>query len=501
MADSRPSYRQIFKATSLFGGVQVFNIIIAIIRSKIIAVLLGPTGIGISGLFTSTTSLVGSLTNFGLGTSAVRNISEARETNDKSRISKVITVLRRLVWITGSLGLLLTFILSPTLSKLTFGNENYTIAFRWLSITLLFNQLTSGQNVLLQGMRQLKFLAQANLIGSFAGLLISVPLYYFYRIDGIVPALIISSFASLIIAWSFSRRIKTEPAKVNKHETLFEGKSMLTMGFMLSLSGLITTAASYIIRAYISNTGSLDDVGLYNAGFAIIGSYVGLIFTAMGTDYYPRLSGIAQDNVKAKELMNQQAEIALLIIGPILCIFLIFANWAVILLYSTKFTPINGMIQWSALGMYFKAASWSIAFIFLAKGAANLFFWCEFISNVYILFLNMAGYHFLGLNGLGISFMIGYFLYFIQVYIITRKKYDFSFNRLFFKLFFIQFLLGIGCFFVIFFMPTPWAYLGGTLLIGISTYHSFVELNKRLDIKGAIVNMKRKKENGGNHEQ
>jgi len=273
---------------------------------------------------------------------------------------------------------------------------------------------------------------------------------------------------------------------------------MLTMGFMLSLSGLITTAAAYIIRIYISNTGSLNDVGLYNAGFAIIGSYVGLVFTAMSTDYYPRLSGIAKDNAKAKELMNQQAEIALLIIGPILCIFLIFANWAVILLYSTKFTPINGMIQWSALGMYFKAASWSIAFIFLAKGAANLFFWSEFIANMYILLLNMAGYHFFGLNGLGISFMIGYFLYLIQIYIITRKKYGFSFNRLFFKLFFIQFLLGLGCFFIIFFVPTPWAYLGGTLLIGISAFHSFVELNKRLDIKGAIINIKRKRENGGN---
>jgi O-antigen/teichoic acid export membrane protein len=494
VADSRSSYRQIFKATSLFGGVQVFNIIISIIRSKIIAVLLGPTGMGISGLFTSTTSLVGSITNFGLGTSAVRNISEARESDDQPKISKVTSILRRLVWITGILGLLLTFILAPTLSKLTFGNKNYTIAFRWLSVTLLFNQLTSGQNVLLQGMRQLKFLAQANLIGSVVGLLISIPLYYFYRIDGIVPALIISSFASLIIAWSFSRHIKTVPVKVNKQETLSEGKSMLTMGVMLSLSGLISTVASYIIRAYISNTGTINDVGLYNAGFAIIGSSVGLVFTAMSTDYYPRLSGIAQDNSKARKLINQQAEIALLIMGPILCAFLVFANWAVILLYSTKFTPINGMIQWSALGMYFKAASWSIAFIFMAKGEANLFFWNEFIANVYILLLNLIGYHFLGLNGLGISFTIGYFLYLIQVYIITRKKYGFSFNRLFFNLFFIQFLLGLGCFFVIFFAPAPLSYLIGTLLIAISIYHSFRELNKRLDIKGAIINLKGNRE-------
>jgi len=266
---------------------------------------------------------------------------------------------------------------------------------------------------------------------------------------------------------------------------------MLTLGFMLSLSGLIATAASYIIRAYISNTGSLDDVGLYNAGFAIIGSYVGLIFTAMGTDYYPRLSGIAQDNVKAKELMNQQAEIALLIIGPILCIFLIFANWAVILLYSTKFTPINGMIQWSALGMYFKAASFPIGYIFLAKGASKVFFCSELAANIYILLLNMLGYKLFNLSGLGISFMMGYFLVLIQVYLISHYKYNFFFNRSFYTLFFIQFLLGVGCFFIIFFVPTPWAYLLGTAFIGISIYHSFRELNKRLDIKGAITNIKK----------
>ena len=39
------SYREIFKSTSLFGGVQVFNILIAVIRTKFIAVLLGPAGI------------------------------------------------------------------------------------------------------------------------------------------------------------------------------------------------------------------------------------------------------------------------------------------------------------------------------------------------------------------------------------------------------------------------------------------------------------------------
>ena len=483
MTEDQKSYRQIFNATSLFGGVQVFNIVISIVRSKIIAVLLGPAGMGIAGLFTSTTSLVGGITNFGLGTSAVRDVAAANESGDAGRVSKVVAVFRRLVWITGTLGAVVTLVLSPWLSQLTFGNKEYTLAFRWLSVTLLFSQLASGQNVLLQGMRRLKFLARANMAGSLVGLLISVPVYYFWRIDGIVPAIIITSIASLIIAWYFASKIKVDKAVVDRSTVIEEGKGMLKMGFMLSLSGLITTAASYIVRVYISNTGGVADVGLYSAGFAIISTYVGLVFTAMSTDYYPRLSGVAHDNREAAKLINQQAEVAVLILAPILTVFLIFINFVVILLYSTKFTPVNGMIHWAALGMYFKAASWSIGFILLAKSASNLFFWNELIANIYMLGMNILGYRIFGLNGLGISFMVGYLVYLVQVFLLARHKYQFVFDREFTRIFTFQFFMGLFCFMIIKFIPVPWAYIAGVPVIAISAWYSFRELDKRMELK------------------
>ena len=130
------SYRHILKATSLFGGVQVFNIIISIIRAKFIAIFLGPAGMGIYGLLTSTVGLIGGFTNFGLGTSAIKDVAAAYETGNHTRISIVIIVLRRLVWITGILGALVTMILSPFLSRLIFGNNDFILAFIFISITI-----------------------------------------------------------------------------------------------------------------------------------------------------------------------------------------------------------------------------------------------------------------------------------------------------------------------------------------------------------------------------
>jgi len=486
------SYRQIMKATSLFGGVQFFQIFISVVRSKFVAILLGPSGMGIVGLLTATTGIVSGLTNLGLGTSAVKRISEANATANEERISIVISVLRRLVWMTGLLGALATLILSPWLSYVTFGNKEYTLAFVWISVTLLFNQLSVGELVLLQGMRRLQQLAKANVYGSLTGLVVSIPLYYRYGIRGIVPVIIITSLITLFFSCYFAKKIQTAKVAISSTIILTEGKNMMLMGIMISLSGFITLVAAYLLRIFINHTGNVADVGYYSAGFTIINTYVGMIFTAMGTDYYPRLSTIANDNIQCKESINQQAEIALLILAPVLLFFLVFVNWAVIILYSSRFLAITGLVYWASLGIFFKTVSWAIAFVFLAKGDGKLFFWSELTGSIYFLIGNMLGYYLGGLTGLGFSFLISYVVYLIQVYVIARVKYHFSFHKEGIMVFAVQFLLALLGFFVVRLIEYPYAYLPGFILIAVSTWYSFRELEKRMGMKEIIQDFMQK---------
>ena len=484
--EQKSSYRQIVKATSLFGGVQFFQIIISVIRSKFVAILLGPAGMGVVGLLTATTGLVAGLTNFGLGTSAVKNISEAKATDNYERISTVISVVRRLVWITGILGAVVTLVFSPWLSQFTFGNKDYTIAFIWISVTLLLNQLSTGELVVLQGLRKLQQLAKANVYGSLAGLVISVPLYYKFGVEGIVPVIIITAASTLFFTWLFTRNIVNSPSRVSRSATITEGKNMLVMGFMISMSGLISLMVAYMIRIFINRTGDVADVGFYSAGFTIINTYVGMVFTAMGTDYYPRLSLVASDDKQCKEHINQQSEIALLILAPILITFLVFLNWAVILLYSNQFLTITHMVYWATMGIFFKALSWAIAFVFLAKGASKLFFWNEVGGSIHGLGFSILGYHLGGLTGLGISFFASYVLYFLQVFAIAKIKFKFSFNSSLIKIFLIQFSLAVICFVVVNLVKQPYFYFIGIVLITFSGWYSYIELEKRIGIREII---------------
>jgi len=265
---------------------------------------------------------------------------------------------------------------------------------------------------------------------------------------------------------------------------------MLRMGFMISLSGLLTVGASYIVRIFISRNGGVEQVGLYTAGFAIITTYVGLIFNAMGTDYYPRLSAVAHDNSLCKRIINQQAEIALLILAPILIAFLIFIKWVVIILYSKQFIDVNDMIYWAALGMFFKAASWSISFVFLAKGVGKIYFWSELAANIYMLIFNLLGYKYWGLTGLGISFLASYFIVLIQVFYISKIKFAFNFDISFIKIFTIQFSLALAGFLTTKYIDQPYNYIWGLALIAISVWQSVKELDKRLGLISILRNYK-----------
>jgi O-antigen/teichoic acid export membrane protein len=482
MSDEKSEYKQIVKATSIFGGVQVFNILISLIRGKIVAVLIGPAGMGIFGLYTTVINLFNGLTGFGIGTSAVKDIAEANSTQDSNRLKTISSAFSKLVWLTGLGGTILLIVTSPIISQWTFGNSDFTWSIVLVSITLLFAQLTSGNLVILQGLRKLKDLALTNVIGSAIGLIITIPLYYYFGIKGIVPAIILTSMSSLVISIVFGKKIKPEKIKLSFKETLHEGKNMLQMGFVLSINGLVLLLSSYLLRIYILNNGDFVDVGLYNAGFGIVNGYVGMIFTAMLTDYYPRLSAANSDVSQFNQIVNQQADFALHILAPIITVFQFLIQLVIIILLSDKFLEITVMVQWAMLGIFFKAASWPIGFIFVPKGDSKLFLISELIANLYLLILSMFGYKIWGITGLGISFFVGMIIYFLQVSIISYKKYGFVFKKIFYLLFVIQLLIAILSFIFTLFLSKLYLIIVGVTLISISLYISINEINKKIPL-------------------
>jgi O-antigen/teichoic acid export membrane protein len=437
MTDNKSSYLQIFKTTSLFGGVQFLNIIISIIRTKLIAVFIGPAGMGIISLLNSAINIINGASSLGIETSAVKHISVDYKENDLNSVSRIITIVKKLVLVTGIIGALFTVFFSSWLSDFTFGNTDYTVAFVFISITVLFKQLTSGQLVVLQGLRRMRLLAKANFYGNLLGLLVSIPLYYYYRIDAIVPTIIVISLSALLFSFYFSNKVGIQREDLSGRQIISEGKSVVKLGILLTISGLLTLLTTYLVQIYVGKLGGLEEVGLYNAGFILLNTYVGIIFTVMSTDYFPRLSAISDDNVKVRASVIQQSFISILIITPIIVLFLTFIPFIVQIIYTPKFDLIIPMVCFGILGMLFRAVSWSMGFILIAKGDSIMFLRTAIGFNSISLFLNILGYYYYGLEGLGLSFLIYYVIHFLGLKLITQKRYGFYFEKDFYLIYFV----------------------------------------------------------------
>ena len=490
----KQAYRQTFNATFIFGGLQVFTILAGLVRNKFVAVLLGPAGSGFMNLLNNNLGFISTLTGLGIGYSAVRDISIAYESGDQVKLSTTLKTVRRWVWFTGLLGMIIIIVLSPWLSMLSFGNKNYTWAFLLISITLLLNAISGGQSVVLRGTRRVKDMANAGIWGSVLGLITSVPLYYLYRINGIVPAAIVAAFTGLFISWYYSRKVPTVPVQLSYKESYSQGKGMAKLGIMLTLHYLIGSVVTNLVNAFISHTGGLSQVGLYNAGWNITNQYVSLVFTTMNMDFFPRLAGIHTDNLKVKKLVNQQAEIAILIVAPIMLLFLVSLPILIRLLYTKEFLSIIPFTQWMVIGMLFKAASWTMSFIAFAKGDSKFYFWFESIfGNIVLLITCIAGYYFFGLEGMGIAFLFNNASYLIMIIFICRKRYSVSFNRTFFKIFIIQQSLCLIAFLFAYFFKNYVGYTMGGVLLIISSIYSYKELNERIDIKDFFLSKIRRK--------
>lgn len=486
------NYKSIFKATSIFGGVQVFNILITLIRGKALAILIGTAGMGLNGLFMSGLNLIRTLSSLGIAESAIRDISKAHSSGDMDLMRRTNSIFDRWVWITAILGIVLTIGFAPLLSQFSFSNKEHTFSYMLLSLTFIFGALTGGIYSMLRGTRQLKYLAQANIFGAVAGLVVALPIFYFYGIKGVVPAIIATAFGNYLVSLLFRNKIKYESIRLSWAETWELGKPMVSLGLSLTVISLLTAAVAFVVNGFISKTGNLHEVGLYNAGLAIVDGYVGMVFTAMSTDYFPRLAGVINDEKKWKQLVSEQAELVLIILGMVLVLLISTTPILIRVLLSKEFLEAREFIFWSVLAIPLKGLVWVVGFIILAKGDNKLFLIVEIIATLVVLAFNIFFYKYFGLNGLGISMLVSYCLSIIFMMIILKSKYQFHFAKEVYVLLFVVLLSLSLCLTAIKLLKFPQAYYAEAVIVLLTFAFCIYELNKRMNLKEVMQTVKSK---------
>lgn len=459
------------------------------VRTKLVAVLLGPSGVGLVGLYSSATSLVAVFSGLGIGSSGVREVAEAHASGDSGRVTSTVLTLRRACWFTGIFGWLLTIFLSYPLSLWAFGSSERMISVAILGATVLVGSISGGQSALLQGTRRISDLAKLNVMSAVGGTIIAVGLYAWLGQNGIVPVLVTSALVSLAFSWWFARRIEMASAVIRWSETWERSKRMVVLGLAFMWSGLLTGAVGLATRSLIVKELGLEANGLYQAAWGISGMFAGFILGAMGTDFYPRLTAIANDNRQVNRLVNEQTEIGILLALPGLLGTLTFAPWIMHLFYSARFLPGAQLLPWFVLGIFGRVVSWPMGFVILAKGESCWFAATETAANALLLCLTVIFLNWLGLWGVALAFTLHYACHFIGMAWLSNHLTGFSWNSTTIRLFFYASALIAAGFLAQHYIPDRNGMAIGTILTLIATSLTLRGIAHRLGADHRIVQM------------
>lgn len=420
--------RMAMKAMGLFGGVQVAGILCSIIRTKLVALWIGPVGIGLFGLFNNALEMISTGTNLGIRSSSVRDISQAIAARDPQLVARMVAVVRRWSLWLGLAGALLTLALAPLLSQVTFGDSDHIWGFVALSVAVLLQALTSGEYAVLQGTARLKRLASVTLWGTMVGLAVSVPLFYWLGERSILPSIIAYALALAVFAWAFRNR-DYPPVAMPRRETFDMGKAFVRLGIYMTLGNFASILASYAFTSWLNVNAGTGQVGFYQAGYTLINKYTGLILTALGMEYYPRLARVAQSRQRLHAYVSQEINLAIAVIAPVVALFILLREFIVWVLYTPEFNVILSFVSWGMIGTVLRTLSWCLAFTILARGDGKTYLWTEAASAVINLVLNIVFYRWWGLTGLGVAFLVSYLLYTLIIAVVYFGRYRLTVSR------------------------------------------------------------------------
>jgi PST family polysaccharide transporter len=462
LENKKHHHKEILGTSFFTGGAQAVTTATNLIRVKFVAVFLGVAGFGLAALLLQASTLIQTITGMGIGSAGVRAIAAANGKGDIDELGKIYNSIRAWSWVLGLLNLFVCVLFSEQLSQITFGSDSYRSDFMLIGLAAFLNQISMGQMAILRGMRKIKDIALRTIRGAIIGLILTIPLYYFFGSKAIAPAIVLVALINLILSWLGVREYRNLYKSEIFLTALKNGKGLFHTGLGFIGTAIAGTLATYLISLIIRNEQKIDGNGYYQAASGITLVLVNFILAAMGQDYYPKLSSLIHDKEKACHLIGAQVETALLLAAPILIGVSTMSPWLIKLAYTDKFLSISSIITWLALSCIGRIISWPLGFTLLAEGNPIWILASEIPANILIVAMAWTGIHFWGLPGVAAAWAVFYLIYWLALSVYVHRRLGYvTEGRQLSLIFSIMMLTGLG------FWTNPWVGLCLTIITSI----------------------------------
>jgi O-antigen/teichoic acid export membrane protein len=428
-------FKSLIKNTSFMMVTRIAQFAAGLVTTKISALLLGTSGIGIINQLNFLTQKMSQFTTLSMVEAVVKQIAENKvDKNANGIISSAFKSYIILVSSFSIISIALLLIFSNALTNYVFGEGDFIAYFFIVIFTFPLLIISSIPFAILTGFRDIKLISQIRIGIVFTNLLFAVPLIYYFRLDGAVAYVPISYLVDLLFHFIVAQKLYFQKLGINvksicnaSFRTDFVKELFYFSGFGITV-GTYAIFSEFICRSIVVSHLGVEQIGLYSPVIMWASMMTGFLLPALSTYLYPRFCELNKTH-EITGLLNDALRLGSIVIIPLLLIGIPFRELIITLFYSKEFIGAAKFLPYHFLGLLFYVWWYVFAQAMTPTGRIRqhgifqiLFFTLDMLVTYY--FVNNHG-----LYGWMLKQIVSPFVFFFVYYFYAYKKMEFSISK------------------------------------------------------------------------
>ncbi|KAA3617835.1 MAG: hypothetical protein D8M58_00190 [Calditrichaeota bacterium] len=405
-----------------FAFINLFRNVIGVVRSKYVAIFIGISEVGVLGLIIGFFNFQNRIISPGLRIALITLLKD----KSKEEQTGIIVANIFLLLLANLFFISFSFIFINELNALLFKDENYKTLLKVLVFLSPVFSLKELVESILQAKQQFKIISTAQFFSQLIAIVSVIPLIYLYGLIGVIYnlALWFSLNLSLLIILSIPFF----------HYLKFQFKHFFsTQLFSLKFAGINFTRQFVLFTAYmilpilIVQTLSLHETGYFFAVWSI-SNYINILIQALLFVFLPTLREI-NDNTKFYNELNNNFEILIYLVFPVILVIMAFPNIVLFTLFSEEFTKVSDLLVVLLLAKAVEAYFSYYLMVFVSIAKTKIYFGLDILRST--LFVGLSWWFLLnyGLVGIIWGICITYIISALIIEIALFRKEKLRLNK------------------------------------------------------------------------
>lgn len=340
------------------------KLLLGLLLIKIIATLLGPSGLGLMGQFMSLTTILVLLAGGGIATGIVKYVAEYKEL--PTRLNEFLSSARGYSLIASVTLLLIGVSVAEPLSLWIFKEAGYAFIVYILSFAQLGIAINTFALAVIGGYKDVISSNVVNTAGTLLALLVLAPLIYLWGNTGMLIGLAILPALPALISLSILKHkypdVLRQTFRINK----IDAKHLFRFSLMLTASATTMPVAQMLLRSHLADQTDWTSVGYWQATIRLSDAYLLFINMVLAGYYMPKLSELGPGQQQLTYMVNAMKRLLPLVATCSTAIWLLRTQ-LITLLFSEKFLPAGELLTYQLIGDFFKVGSFMIGYVVVAN--------------------------------------------------------------------------------------------------------------------------------------